>query len=77
MILDLPLLKVALLVRISVRVQGHGAVLQQHLQQQPMLALNMGPHAGAHLAQQAAPAQAQPTEVSATLAAPAPHPSLL
>ena len=35
--------------------QGHSAVLQQHLQQQPMLTLNMGPNMPnmpAHLAQQ-------------------------
>ncbi len=31
--------------------QGHSAALQQHLQQQPMLTLNMGPHMAAHLAQ--------------------------
>ena len=32
--------------------QGHSAALQQHLQQQPMLTLNMGPNLPAHLAQQ-------------------------
>ena len=32
-------------------VQGHSAALQQHLQQQPMLTLNMSPHMAAHLAQ--------------------------
>ena len=31
--------------------QGHSAALQQHLQQQPMLTLNMGPHMAAQLAQ--------------------------
>ena len=39
--------------------QGHSAALQQHLQQQPMLTLNMGPHMAAHLAQ--LPASQPPT----------------
>ena len=43
------------------QMQGHSAVLQQHLQQQPMLTLNMGPNLPAHLAQQLPNAQA--TEV--------------
>ena len=43
-------------------VQGHSAALQQHLQQQPMLTLNMGPHMAAHLAQLPA-SQPLPAEV--------------
>ena len=43
-------------------VQGHSAALQQHLQQQPMLTLNMGPQMAAHLAQLPA-SQPPPAEV--------------